>query len=291
MLRGEGMIRPFSQPRLRTATARRGPAQPAADFEGTALCRRCDHIWDPRNAARLLHKQLPGDQMLVVSNREPYIHMKRGGHRGAATGQRPGHGGRAGDARLLRDMDRPRQRHCRPRGGGRARPRSRSTGRAELHAAAHLAHQEEEEGYYYGFANEGLWPLCHIAHVRPVFRTSDWEQYRRVNQRFADAVVEEAQDRRSRRAGPGLPLRAAAAPGPQAAAARHHHHLLAHSLAEPRIVRHLPVARRDPRGHAGQHDPRLPHALPLPQFLETVDRYPRGAHRARVVDHLARRSA
>src|SRR5678815_1455273 len=34
--------------------------------------------------------------------------------------------------------------------------------------------QEEEEGYYYGFANEGLWPLCHIAHVRPIFRTSDW---------------------------------------------------------------------------------------------------------------------
>jgi len=51
---------------------------------------------------------------------------------------------------------------------------------------------EEERGYYYGFANEGLWPLCHIAHVRPVFRTSDWEQYVTVNQRFADAVCTEA---------------------------------------------------------------------------------------------------
>ena len=48
---------------------------------------------------------------------------------------------------------------------------------------------EEEQGYYYGFANEGLWPLCHIAHTRPIFRASDWEQYRAVNQRFADAVV------------------------------------------------------------------------------------------------------
>jgi trehalose 6-phosphate synthase len=52
--------------------------------------------------------------------------------------------------------------------------------------------EQEEQGYYFGFANEGLWPLCHIAHVRPVFRADDWEQYRVVNQRFADAVVAEA---------------------------------------------------------------------------------------------------
>jgi len=51
---------------------------------------------------------------------------------------------------------------------------------------------EEEQGYYYGFANEGMWPLCHVAHVRPVFRESDWEAYKAVNQRFADAVVAEA---------------------------------------------------------------------------------------------------
>jgi trehalose-6-phosphate synthase len=51
---------------------------------------------------------------------------------------------------------------------------------------------EEEQGYYYGFSNEGLWPLCHVAHVRPVFRESDWQAYREVNRRFADAVVAEA---------------------------------------------------------------------------------------------------
>jgi trehalose-6-phosphate synthase len=47
-------------------------------------------------------------------------------------------------------------------------------------------------GYYYGFANEGLWPLCHIAHIRPVFRSSDWKHYMAVNERFAEAVREEA---------------------------------------------------------------------------------------------------
>ena len=51
---------------------------------------------------------------------------------------------------------------------------------------------QEEQGYYYGFANEGMWPLCHVAHVRPVFRESDWQAYRTINQRFADAVVAEA---------------------------------------------------------------------------------------------------
>jgi trehalose 6-phosphate synthase len=49
----------------------------------------------------------------------------------------------------------------------------------------------EEQGYYYGFANEALWPLCHIAYTRPRFDADDWEQYRRVNQKFADAVLEE----------------------------------------------------------------------------------------------------
>jgi trehalose 6-phosphate synthase len=52
----------------------------------------------------------------------------------------------------------------------------------------------EEEGYYFGFANEGLWPLCHIAYTRPLFRAGDWEQYQHVNEKFARAVLEEMQD-------------------------------------------------------------------------------------------------
>ena len=53
--------------------------------------------------------------------------------------------------------------------------------------------EEEQDGYYYGFANEGLWPLCHIAFVRPTFRESDWQLYEAINERFADAVAQEAQ--------------------------------------------------------------------------------------------------
>ena len=51
--------------------------------------------------------------------------------------------------------------------------------------------EEEQQGYYYGFSNEGLWPLCHVAHARPVFRAEDWRGYREVNQKFADAVCSE----------------------------------------------------------------------------------------------------
>jgi trehalose-6-phosphate synthase len=50
---------------------------------------------------------------------------------------------------------------------------------------------DEEQGYYAGFSNEGLWPLCHIAHTRPIFRPEDWLYYQKINRRFADAVLKE----------------------------------------------------------------------------------------------------
>ena len=53
---------------------------------------------------------------------------------------------------------------------------------------------QEATSYYEGFANEGLWPLCHEAHVRPVFRTPDWESYQRVNNRFAAVIETELPD-------------------------------------------------------------------------------------------------
>ncbi len=55
--------------------------------------------------------------------------------------------------------------------------------------------KEQEKGFYYGLANEGLWPLCHVTFTPPVFRQSDWEMYREVNQLFADAVLQEAGDK------------------------------------------------------------------------------------------------
>lgn len=53
---------------------------------------------------------------------------------------------------------------------------------------------DEQRRYYDGFANEGLWPLCHEAHVRPVFRARDWADYRKVNRRFAAVIEDELPD-------------------------------------------------------------------------------------------------
>ncbi|OQA91703.1 MAG: Trehalose-phosphate synthase [Elusimicrobia bacterium ADurb.Bin231] len=50
--------------------------------------------------------------------------------------------------------------------------------------------KEEENGYYYGYANQGLWPLCHIAYRQPVFSISDWEHYKNANKKFAESVVD-----------------------------------------------------------------------------------------------------
>ena len=54
--------------------------------------------------------------------------------------------------------------------------------------------EEEEQGYYYGFANEGLWPLCHRAFVKPAFREADFNTYWAVNARFAETVADEARN-------------------------------------------------------------------------------------------------
>jgi trehalose-6-phosphate synthase len=54
--------------------------------------------------------------------------------------------------------------------------------------------KEEENHFYYGFSNEGLWPLCHIAHTRPTFRNDDWSFYKKVNEDFAKAVLEETKN-------------------------------------------------------------------------------------------------
>ena len=57
--------------------------------------------------------------------------------------------------------------------------------------------KEERDAYYYGYSNEGLWPLCHIAYTRPIFMDSEWKAYQRINRMFADAILEEVGDRKA----------------------------------------------------------------------------------------------
>jgi trehalose 6-phosphate synthase len=196
MLRGEGIFRPFNQP------AASSELQPLVG-DLRALLRNIDAerrfaddatiTWNPEALRRLLQKQLTGERIIVVSNREPYIHTKTQGrvevHRpasGLVTAVEPvmracsgtwiAHGSGSADRETVDSHDRIPV----------------PPGHPEYTLRRIWLTKEEENGYYYGFANEGLWPLCHIAHVRPLFRSTDWQQYEAINQRFADAVVKEA---------------------------------------------------------------------------------------------------
>jgi trehalose-6-phosphate synthase len=151
--------------------------------------------WDPDRLRSLLRTQFHGDQVIVVSNREPYIH-ERSATSDKVVVRRPASG-------LVTAVE-PVMRACSgtwiAHGSGNADKEVVDShdrvgvppGRNDYNLRRVWLTPEEEQGYYYGFANEGMWPLCHVAHVRPVFRESDWNSYREVNQRFADAVVAEA---------------------------------------------------------------------------------------------------
>ena len=149
--------------------------------------------WTPERLRALLQRQLRGEDVIVVSNREPYLHEQSGDD---IVVRRPASG-------LVTALE-PVMRAC---SGTWVAHGSGSADRKSVDAADRVAvppddprytlrrvwlTPEEEKGYYYGFSNEGMWPLCHVAHVRPVFRESDWQQYRDVNQRFADAIAQEA---------------------------------------------------------------------------------------------------
>jgi trehalose 6-phosphate synthase len=149
--------------------------------------------WTPQSLHDLLEEALPGAQVIVVSNREPYIHNQTAD---GVSLQTPASG-------LVSALE-PVMRAC---GGtwiahGSGTADRETVGPNDTVAVPPDApsyrlrrvwiSEEEQDGYYYGLANEGLWPLCHIAFVRPTFRESDWRCYEEINARFADAVVEEA---------------------------------------------------------------------------------------------------
>ena len=199
LLRGEGLLR---QP---------AAAPPAAEFRPIArdlqrLIREMESDvrardesqldWTPETLRAILHNELSGADVIVVSNREPYIHQRRGERievqrpaSGLVTALEPimracsgvwiAHGSGSADRDVVDKHDRIAVPPEKP---------SYQLRRVWLSA-------EEEAGYYYGFANEGLWPLCHIAHVRPTFRSADWAHYVAANRRFAQAVVAEAKTR------------------------------------------------------------------------------------------------
>jgi trehalose 6-phosphate synthase len=164
----------------------------AAAAEEAQLREKQASVWTAERLRISLQSKLKGKPLFVVANREPYMHVR--GEKGiealvpasglvtalepvleATDGTWVAHGSGSADRETVDATDRLRVPPDLP---------SYTLRRVWLT-------EDEVGGYYEGFANEGMWPLCHIAHTRPTFRPEDWLQYQQVNRRFADAVLQE----------------------------------------------------------------------------------------------------
>jgi trehalose 6-phosphate synthase len=151
------------------------------------------HFWTRDTLHQVVERVLGRRQFIVVSNREPYIHRLEGDEivcerpvSGLVTALEPvmrvcggswvAHGSGNADRDLVDEHDRL---------GVPPQHPEYALRRVWLSKA-------DEDDYYYGFANQALWPLCHIAYQRPSFEAQDWDAYVRVNHQFADAVLDEA---------------------------------------------------------------------------------------------------
>ncbi len=153
---------------------------------------KLDSPWTAERLKEFIKDILKGRSIFMVSNREPYIHTRNGRQisfyipaSGMATAIEPvmqacggtwiAHGSGDADKLVVDKNDRIKVPPDEPK---------YTLKRIWLT-------DKEKAGYYYGFSNEGLWPLCHIAHNRPIFRKEDWEEYVLVNQKFADTILSE----------------------------------------------------------------------------------------------------
>ena len=151
-------------------------------------------IWDRRRLEALVRERLGGRRLIVVANREPYVHTF--GDDGGITCARPVGG-------LTEALDPV----LRAAGGTWVAQASGDADRKTADAGGHIGvppdapaytlhriwlTEPEYRGFYLGFANGALWPLCHGVFVPPVYHEADWDCYRAVNDLFADAAAEAA---------------------------------------------------------------------------------------------------
>ncbi len=153
-----------------------------------------EDVWTETKLKDLVHAKLGENALFVVSNREPYMHVIDEitdepkcvrPPSGVVTAIDPilracggtwiAHGSGVADRKFVNSKDKL---------GVPPKDNRYILKRVWLT-------KPEEEGYYYGFSNEGLWPLCHITHTRPIFKETDWQMYKAVNQKFAESVLQE----------------------------------------------------------------------------------------------------
>jgi trehalose-6-phosphate synthase len=167
----------------------------AAAEEEAKLRQTAESIWTPERLKEHVKTKLQGKPLFVISNREPCMHTRKGKEiqpivpaSGLVTALEPvlracggtwiAHGAGDADREVVDKNDHVQVPPDDP----------------QYTLRRVWLSKEEEHGYYYGFSNEGLWPLCHIAHTRPLFRAEDWAHYQAVNQKFAEVALQEIKD-------------------------------------------------------------------------------------------------
>lgn len=153
---------------------------------------KAESLWTAERLKDHMRLELDNRKLFIISNREPYIHERQGEEIKCII---PAGG-------LVTALD-PILRACGgvwvAHGNGKAdQETADSKGRIQVppddprYTLKRVwLSKEEEEGYYYGFSNEGIWPLCHITHTRPTFRLEDWIYYQHANEKFARALLDE----------------------------------------------------------------------------------------------------
>ena len=153
-------------------------------------------MWTKERLQRLVQRELGDYHFVVVSNRQPYVHdlvdgefqytVPTGGLTSAIDpimqacgGTWIAHGGGSGDPYVVDSNNKIMVPPDDP---------------AYALRLVWLT-EEQENGYYHGFSNKALWPLCHNAYTEPVFDARDWESYKAVNQEFARHVLDEIDGR------------------------------------------------------------------------------------------------
>ncbi|MGB2713422.1 MAG: trehalose-6-phosphate synthase [Vicinamibacterales bacterium] len=153
--------------------------------------------WTANSLRDWVHNRFAVQEVLVLANREPFTHDF------ATDGRVTVHHSTSGLISALEPLVRATSGVWVAHGSGTAdrvvvdgRDRLDVTSSGSVYRLRRVWLDDEElRGYYEGFSNEGLWPLCHRAYVRPIFRADDFNTYWRVNRRFVDALCDEARSR------------------------------------------------------------------------------------------------
>lgn len=155
---------------------------------------KTDQIWNEVKLKDHIRAKLGANELIMVSNREPYMHTFEEGSTKIKC-IRPASGVVTAIDAVMSSSGGIWVAH----GAGNADKKTVNSKNKLAVPADNNKYilkrvwlsKEEESGYYYGFSNEGLWPLCHITYTRPVFRETDWQMYKLVNKKFAESVLEE----------------------------------------------------------------------------------------------------